>query len=329
MIGSSVGDTFVLDGTFISPRMTDDVARLVLHADPQQALPSSRRQCRVTKRRAQQMNREVVEQASAESASPTGAASPRTGQSPRKAHSSTAPRPMRRTRSPVSGWVSVVSVDLSEGLHTGIAASNGAGVMAGGQIVYASPEHLYASRHRSGSTKAVPAPDAVVAPTQHGTDIHDDISDRRRREVRDVRPRRGRPRDQFAMDETTATCASPTTTGASWDTGAGESESQVVVLAPKGDTLTPIGHVGGLGRGETIQSVRFLGSVGYVVTFRQTDPLYTIDVSDPTNPHVAGESKILGFSAYLHPVGDGKLLGIGQTRPNQAGSSEPRSRSST
>jgi hypothetical protein len=52
--------------------------------------------------------------------------------------------------------------------------------------------------------------------------------------------------------------------------------------------------------------------VGYVVTFRQTDPLYTIDLQDPTAPKVTGELKILGYSAYLHPLGDGLLLGLGQ-----------------
>ena len=58
--------------------------------------------------------------------------------------------------------------------------------------------------------------------------------------------------------------------------------------------------------------MRFLGDVGYVVTFRQTDPLYTLDLSDPARPRVVGELKIPGYSAYLHPVGDGLLLGIGQ-----------------
>ena len=58
--------------------------------------------------------------------------------------------------------------------------------------------------------------------------------------------------------------------------------------------------------------MRFIGDVGYVVTFRQTDPLYTIDLSDPAAPRVAGELELLGYSAYLHPVGDGLLLGVGQ-----------------
>ena len=58
--------------------------------------------------------------------------------------------------------------------------------------------------------------------------------------------------------------------------------------------------------------MRFLGDVGYVVTFRQVDPLYTLDLSDPRNPRTVGELKIRGYSAYLHPLGDGLLLGVGQ-----------------
>jgi hypothetical protein len=86
----------------------------------------------------------------------------------------------------------------------------------------------------------------------------------------------------------------------------------VTVLAEEGSTLRPVGTVGDLGRGERIFAVRFLGAVGYVVTFRQTDPLYTLDLSAPAAPRVAGELKIRGYSAYLHPVGPGLLLGVGQ-----------------
>jgi hypothetical protein len=70
--------------------------------------------------------------------------------------------------------------------------------------------------------------------------------------------------------------------------------------------------VKGLGPGEQIQSVRWLGDLAVVVTFRQTDPLYTIDLSDPAAPRVLGALKIRGFSAYLHPVGDDLLLGLGR-----------------
>ena len=65
--------------------------------------------------------------------------------------------------------------------------------------------------------------------------------------------------------------------------------------------------------------MRFLGDVGYVVTFRQTDPLFTIDLSDPTDPLVRGELKIPGYSAYLHPVSDTLVLGVGQDATDTGG----------
>ena len=55
-----------------------------------------------------------------------------------------------------------------------------------------------------------------------------------------------------------------------------------------------------------------MGPQAYIVTFRQIDPLYALDLSDPTDPKALGELKITGFSSYLHPVGDNLLLGIGQ-----------------
>lgn len=67
-----------------------------------------------------------------------------------------------------------------------------------------------------------------------------------------------------------------------------------------------------MGRGEQIFSVRFVGDTAYVVTFRQTDPFYTVDLSDPASPTVLGELKITGFSGQLHPLGPDHVLGIGQ-----------------
>ncbi|GIN03894.1 beta-propeller domain-containing protein [Planomonospora venezuelensis] len=91
----------------------------------------------------------------------------------------------------------------------------------------------------------------------------------------------------------------------------GKSSSSTVYML-KADTLGEVGEVGGLGEGERIYSVRFIGPVGYVVTFRQVDPLYVLDLRDPAAPRKTGELKITGYSAYLHPAGDGRLIGIGQ-----------------
>ncbi len=73
-----------------------------------------------------------------------------------------------------------------------------------------------------------------------------------------------------------------------------------------------VGKVEGLAKGEQIESVRFVGNMAYVVTFRQTDPLFVIDLSDPENPTVKGELKIPGFSEYLHPITKNLIVGVGQ-----------------
>jgi uncharacterized secreted protein with C-terminal beta-propeller domain len=86
----------------------------------------------------------------------------------------------------------------------------------------------------------------------------------------------------------------------------------VTVLDERDGALRKVGQVGGLGKGERIFAVRFIGPAGYVVTFRQVDPLYVVDLERPSQPVVRGELKIRGYSAYLHPVGPGLLLGVGQ-----------------
>jgi hypothetical protein len=101
----------------------------------------------------------------------------------------------------------------------------------------------------------------------------------------------------------------------------GGTEGRVTVLDTDG-TLDELGAVDGLGVGEEVQSVRFMGDVGYVVTFRRTDPLYALDLSDPRAPRVTGELKVTGFSEYLHPVGDGLLLGVGREADPATGMDE-------
>jgi uncharacterized secreted protein with C-terminal beta-propeller domain len=122
--------------------------------------------------------------------------------------------------------------------------------------------------------------------------------------------------NQYSMSDWNGHLRVATTTGLA---GGREpaSESTVYVLRQDGRQLGVVGQVGGLGKGERIYSVRFIGGTGYVVTFRQTDPLYAVDLRDQALPRVTGELKITGYSAYLHPAGDGRLLGIGQEANEQ------------
>lgn len=77
-------------------------------------------------------------------------------------------------------------------------------------------------------------------------------------------------------------------------------------------TLGIVGRLEGLAQGENLHSVRFMGDEVYLVTFKKTDPLFAIDLSQPTNPKVMGELKIPGYSDYLHPYDATHLIGVGK-----------------
>jgi Beta propeller domain len=100
-----------------------------------------------------------------------------------------------------------------------------------------------------------------------------------------------------------------------WENTA-NSTSQVSILQfndGAAGAMPMVGKITDLGKpGEQIYSVRFIGDKGFVVTFLQTDPFYTLDLSDPTNPQVAGELEIPGYSSYLHPAGENAIIGVGQ-----------------
>lgn len=87
--------------------------------------------------------------------------------------------------------------------------------------------------------------------------------------------------------------------------------NNLFVLKEEGDELKIVGEVRGYGENESIYGIRYVGNMAYVVTFRQTDPLYAIDLSDPENPTIMGELKIPGFSNFLQSIGEGLLLGVG------------------
>lgn len=88
-----------------------------------------------------------------------------------------------------------------------------------------------------------------------------------------------------------------------------ESFTMVYVLD---ENMNTVGYLDGIAPGEDMKSARFMGNTLYLVTFFQTDPLFVIDLSDPTSPEIKGELKIPGFSSYLHPIGNGLVIGLGE-----------------
>ncbi|MBR5441652.1 MAG: beta-propeller domain-containing protein, partial [Clostridia bacterium] len=175
-------------------------------------------------------------------------------------------------------------------------------VLGAGEDVYCTTETLYAvsTRYESASDMAEVFSYSTEAKTYiYKFDIRGgDINYLGNGVVK------GSTLNQFSMDEHNGYLRIATTMG-NW----GDSlENQVYVLD---SSLQVVGEITGIAKGETIKSVRFTGDTGYVVTFEQTDPLFVIDLSNPASPVIRGELKIPGFSAYLHPVGDGLLLGVG------------------
>ena len=191
-----------------------------------------------------------------------------------------------------SGGLSMLlTFDLSG--QAGISEWGSVAVSAADPIVYATSNSFYiASSHDWASSS---------------TDIHRfDLSDPAEPAYDATASVRGELINQFAMSEYRGHLRVAATDWNRWPL-----ESALTVF-DAGDELAEVGKVTGLGPTESIFAVRFLGDRGFVVTFRQTDPLYVLDLSDPAAPSVEGELKIPGFSRYLHPLGGGLLLGVGQ-----------------
>jgi uncharacterized secreted protein with C-terminal beta-propeller domain len=208
------------------------------------------------------------------------------------------------------GMLTVLTVDLARGLKPLDSDS----LMTDAQTIYASKRNLFVAAER-WFDPTVSDPDREVDAGRF-TAIHKFGLDPESAEYRGSGEVRGFVLNQFSLSEHDGALRVATTDQPPWRANAEqrESESFVSVL---GEKLNEIGRVGGLGRGERIFAVRFLGDKGYVVTFRQIDPLYTLDLSNPEKPAVRGELELLGFSSYLHPIGDDLLLGLGQDANDQ------------
>ena len=204
--------------------------------------------------------------------------------------------------------LSIALFDLTEGITEWTVAS----VVAEGDTIYATADSVYVATSRWVDWRTLPDDDMLSESSGYTTLIHKFNTSRVSRPVYEASGEvAGFLLNQFSMDEYQGDLRVAATTSPPW-WWSDESESHVTVLRPTDQVLEEVGAVWGLGEGERIFSVRFMGPDAYVVTFRQTDPLYALDLSDPFDPQVLGQLKIPGFSAYLHPVGDGLLLGVGQ-----------------
>ncbi|MCD4747972.1 MAG: beta-propeller domain-containing protein, partial [Thermoanaerobaculales bacterium] len=205
--------------------------------------------------------------------------------------------------------LSVVGIDLASGDWT-TSPVDATAVLTSGWTVYASRNTLYVAQGSSwwwGPAFEVDGETTAIHSFDLGSGENDPVEYRASGEVP------GRLPNQFSMSEyegalRVASCHYPW----AWGPETNESGTVVTVMRDNGaGFLQTIGQIGGIAPGENLYAARFLGERGYLVTFEIIDPLFTLDLTDPTEPRLTGELKIPGYSAYLHPMDHNHLLAIG------------------
>jgi hypothetical protein len=201
-------------------------------------------------------------------------------------------------------FVSVVAFDLGQFDEPSVST-----VLSGPGWVYASQESLYIATSRASMQLAAwysELPDELSASTVHRFLLEGGTKSVSYAGSGVVK---GRVLNQFSLDEHDGALRVATTTGYLPEP---EVHSTVTVLLPAGDgDLDKAGAIDHIAPGEDIRSVGLVGDKGFVVTFKKTDPLFTLDLSDPHAPRLVGELKIPGFSTYLQMLDPGHLLSIG------------------
>ena len=176
--------------------------------------------------------------------------------------------------------------------------------LGAGELVYSSLNNLYlsASKYNFDNSTADAIPQDIVS-----TQIYKFNIDKGAVNFAAVGQVPGTALNRFSMDEHGDYFRIATTTQ-NWANGTNTSTNALFVLDK---TMQPVGELEDLAKGERIYSTRFMGNRCYIVTFKQVDPLFAIDLSVPEKPFVAGELKIPGYSEYLHPYDENHLIGFG------------------
>lgn len=293
-----------IEGELVSSREHDGTVRLVVSSAPE--LPFVTPGHGRSVREALAVNRRVIRQAAAEDWLPQRSTLGVTSKQP-VYECSEVTHPARRS-GPNTVTVLTLAGDPTEGfVATGIAAE--------ADVVYASADRLYVAAHPDVDTFCCgPVFRSAAGPGERRrTQVYAFDTTGTQTSYVAAGSVRGTVNNRWSMSEQDGLLRVAAMRGSSWQ----PQQTVVSVLREEGDRLNAVGEVGGIGRTEQIKAVRWFDDIAVVVTFRQTDPLYVLDLTDPTRPRVSGELKVAGYSGYLHPLGQDLLLGIGQDASGQ------------
>jgi uncharacterized secreted protein with C-terminal beta-propeller domain len=180
------------------------------------------------------------------------------------------------------------------------------GIIANAHIVYASTQALYIVTHKYNSGPL--SPEGEVNRAKETTIYKFSLAGQAVQYVGGGAVA-GWILNQFSLGEYQDVLRVAATTGDLWDS---TSRNHVYCLQLKEQTLETIGSIEDLAPGEKIYSARFMGERGYLVTFVNIDPLFTLDLSDPGAPEMVGYLKVPGYSDYIHPYGENYLITVGK-----------------
>ena len=183
------------------------------------------------------------------------------------------------------------------------------------ETFYGASEEIYASENNIYITSVDYSYNAFIEREIYKTTIYKFNLEEAKIKLQCKTEMEGNINNQFSIDEYDGNLRVATTLGSRDKT-----ENRLYIYDKD---LNEIGKIDNMANGEEIYSVRFIGKVGYIVTFKEIDPLFVIDLSDPTRPEIKGELKIPGYSSYLHPYDETHIIGIGHnTKTNQYGGTQ-------
>ena len=301
----------VYDAQYVSARLVDGTVRLVTTTRPQPLVYYPNAAGRAAEQQSRDANLRAAGAVRLDSVLPQVVRRDAAGRVLEQGTAVSCDRTFHARSSSGASTLLVTTLRPSDGL----AATDRTAVTTDGDLVYSSEDRLYVATSRWGTV--APLADTrtgIVNPAtdEASTQLHafDITSDTETRYVGSGTVP-GYVLGRWALSSHEGALRVATTRQPPWNGDqTAETSSMLVKLAERDGALVETGRVGGLGRTEHIRAVRYFGDIAAVVTFRQTDPLYLVDLSG--TPRVLGELKVPGFSTYLHPIGDGLLLGIGQ-----------------